>query len=322
MSETKDTEELVTQIYRGRERRMYPEVAEYLRTFRTAQRDLEDAQAQAEFEFRQGERRLRREAEDAGRLWDTYSNRDQANAHRELSRARTRAYDNASAAHRTAQRTVLDRLLNSSHREVQWIAQTILRDRADNDEQTGYARDILAILPATTEQIWAEAKDNRGMCDVFDRYYDQAEAAGIFNADGKAVTAAREIAALRNYIRRNYGGSYVGAFMEKLTPILKAYEADYTAKLEAAKAEWQGLDEAWRSERSRRAAATRAANREAQAEEHAEATMDRLAEEVSQRSVITTQSAMTGETVRAEYDENGPVNKEAAPALRIVANPA
>jgi hypothetical protein len=319
MSQDSNSEELVTQIYKGRERRMYPEVAEYLRTFRQVDRDYEDAISAADYARRLAERNAIRVAEDEGRSWDYYGNDTDRRAHRDYRRVQQAAYDAATRAKREARRTVLDGLLNSSHREVQWIAQTILRDHADNSEQTNYARDILAILPATTEQIWAEAKDNRGMCDVFDRYYDQAEAAGVFSLDGKAVVAAREISALRNYIRRNYGQSYVGAFMEKLSPILKAYQEDYDAKLVAAKAEWQGLDEAWRSERSRRAAATRAANRQIT---DAEAREREEAEGAQVRSVITTQSAMTGETIRAEYDESGPVNKEAAPALRIVANPA
>lgn len=264
MSQDSNTEELVSAVWQGHQRRMYPEVAAYLATFRNAQRNYEDAIAKAEYDFRQGERVLRRQAEDAGRRWDTYGYEDQARQARDLRNSREAAYNNASNALNEAKRADLDTLLNSPHREVRWIAQTILRDNADNDEQTGYARDILAILPATTQEIWEEAKDNRGMCDVFDRYYDQAEAAGIFNPDGTPPLASREISALRNYIRRNYGGSYVSTFMEKINPILKAYQEDYEAKLEAAKAEWQGLDEAWRSERSRRGAATRAANREVQ----------------------------------------------------------
>lgn len=261
MSQDSNNEELVSASWQGRQRRMYPEVATYLATFRNAQRIYEDAIAKAEYDFRQAERVLRREAEDAGERWDTYSNMDQSRKARDIRSARDTAYNAASDALNDAKRADLAGLLESPHREVQWIAQTILRDQADNDEQTGYARDILAVLPATTEQIWEEAKDNRGMCDVFDRYFDLAEAAGIFSSDGTPPTASREIAALRNYIRRNYGGSYVSNFMEKLTPILKAYREDYDAKLEAAKAEWQGLDEAWRSERSRRGAATRAAQR-------------------------------------------------------------
>lgn len=270
MSESKDVEGLVTQVYKRRERQMYPEVAQYLRTFRQAQRDYDDAIAKAEYDYRLRERVAMRAAEDNGEVWDTYG--AHADTHSNNRRQREREYNAAQAALRTGRDAVLTPLLASSHREVAWIARTILQGQADNGEQTEYARDILAILPATTEEIWAEAKDNRGMCDVFDRYYDQAEAAGVFSIDGSAATAAREIAALRSYIRRNYGGSYVSTFMEKLNPILKAYQADADKRLEDARAEWQGLDEAWRSERSRRGAATRRANAEAATNEAPEPT--------------------------------------------------
>ena len=279
-----DAEELVTFTHRGRERRGYPEVAAYLNGRLAATRQYEDIRAEADYEFRKAERALIRATEDAGRVWDTYGRRNQDlnAAYQEIVNARDAAYVRARDVRNGAEHR--DTLINSPHREVAWIAEHCLFN-GQGDEVEGYARDILAILPATVEQIWEEAKDNRGMCDVFDRFFQEAEAEGVFT-NGEPLPGYRERAALRNYIRRNYGSDYVRNFEERLNPIIKAVTEHYEAKLTEAKAEWQGLDEAWRSERSRRAAATRAAN----------------------RSVISTQSAMTGETIRAEYDENGPVD--------------
>jgi hypothetical protein len=297
-----DAEELVTFTYRGRERRGYPEVVAYLNSRRAARREYEDIRAEADHAFHKAERVMRREAEDAGREFDTYGNREDGRKYQEARNVRGREYDRA--------REVLDggdhrdTLINSPHREVAWIASHALFN-GQGEEVEGYARDILAILPATVEQIWEEAKDNRGMCDVFDRFFQEAEAEGVFT-NGEPLPGYRERAALRNYIRRNYGSDYVRNFEERLNPIIKAVTEHYETKLAEAKAEWQGLDEAWRSERSRRAAATRAANREAV--DARENSPEQTPAATPYRSVISTQSAMTGETIRAEYDENGPVD--------------
>lgn len=258
MSEKKDDKELVEFTYKGVARKGYPEVAAYLNHRRQGDRDYADIRAEADYEYRKAERQLARNAEDEGRELDTYRNLSDQAAYEEIRRERQAKYDQANAAREgVEQRRALEQ---SSHKEVAFIARKALFAR-QGDEVEGYARDILAILPATTQEIWAEAKDNRGMCDAFDRFYDEADAEGVF-ADGEKLPGRRELAALRSYIRRNYGSDYVRVFMEKTDPILKAYEDDYQAKLAAAKAEWQGLDEAWRSERSRRGAATRAANHE------------------------------------------------------------
>lgn len=254
MGEINNDETLVE--YNGR--RIYPEVAEYLKTAKQSEWDYEDAIRAADRTYEDSYRALQRAAETQhGRRWNRYEEpyRSQIN---ELSDARTRAYQAAEQAKRTASSELL---LNSPHIEVKWIAENCLF-AGQGSEVEGYAIDILKILPATTDEIWEEAKDNRGMCDVFDRFYDQAERAGIFT-NGEKLAGVKEVAAFRSYIRRTYGSSYVRDMQVHLDRVLKAVREDYEAKLVQAKAEWQGLDEAYRSERSRRAAATRAANREA-----------------------------------------------------------
>lgn len=253
MGENINTEELVE--FNGRQ--IYPEVAEYIRTKRASDRAYEDAIAEADYAFRKAEREMRRLAEDEERQFDSYSNREDERRAREARQARSRAYEEAERAKRIASSELL---LNSPHPVVKWIAENCLF-AGQGSEVEGYALDILKILPATTEQIWEEAKDNRGMCEVFDQFYDRAEQAGLFN-EGKAPAGARELAALRNYIRRNYGHGYVRDFMPQIERVMKAIREDADKRLAEAKAEWQGLDEAYRSERSRRAAATRRANAE------------------------------------------------------------
>jgi hypothetical protein len=301
VSQQNTDEELTTFRYRGRVRHGYPEVAAYLTNRLTAQREYEDIRAEADYAHRKAERALFRAAEDEGRRFDTYSSRQDAQAMRDLNEARQAEYTRAQnvltgAAYRQD-------LIDSPHREVAWIARHCLF--ADQgDEVEGYARDILAILPATTEEIWAEAKDNRGMCDVFDRFYDEADGAGVFT-DGQKLPGRRELAALRNFIRRNYGQNYVRDFQPHLDRVVKAVTDHYEAKMVEARAEWQGLDEAWRSERSRRAAATRAANREAEAtaEDETLRTELRHADHGLVQEQISTQSASTGEIVRSEIKE-------------------
>lgn len=297
---TTESPELVEYTWRGTVRRMYPEVAAYLAAFRQVQWDYEDAIAEAQQVRATAERMAYRAAELAGRSFNQYEHDADRQAYNDWRGTQRAANARAELAKNEATQALRDSLINSPHREVAWIASHCLFNN-QGGEVEGYARDILAILPATTEQIWEEAKDNRGMCDVFDRFYNDAEADGIFNG-GKKFAAARELAALRSYLRRELYGSTARDIIDRVNRIVKIAEEKHAEEMAAARAEWQGLDEAWRSERSRRAAATRAANREAQAEEHARE--DGITET---RSVISTQSAMTGEIIRAEYDESGPV---------------
>lgn len=306
--ETVNDDELIEFSWKGRTaRRIYPEVQAYLSQYRQAEFEYSEAVQAASTERYAAERRAYHMAEMEGRSFDRYSSEKD----REAQRAWRAADQAANAEALRVRDAVLDplkeALMNSPHPEVKFIAENCLF-HGEGSEVENYARDILAILPAPTEEIWEEAKQSRGMCDVFDRFYEQAEAAGVFTG-GKAVPGYKEIAAFRNFVRRNYGASNLRDVQPHIDRITKAVAADYTAKLEAAKAEWQGLDEAWRSERSRRAAATRAA-RASGAEVPAERTAEQEAQRL-ERSVISTQS-VTGETIRAEYDKNGPVHTEAA----------
>lgn len=252
MGQNVSTDELVE--YDGR--MIYREVAEYFRGEVAVQRAYDDAHRDVTRAWEDAQTAMYRAAEDEGRTFDRYDNADDR---RKWTEARDRFREAEQAADTARRNASRDLLLNSPHREVKWIAENCLFAHQGGDIE-GHARSILKILPATTEEIWTEAKERRDMCDVFDRFYDQAEAAGLFNG-GEAPAGARELMALRNYIRRSYGSSYMREFMPHVDRVIKAVREDADRRLAEARAEWQGLDEAWRSERSRRGAATRAANR-------------------------------------------------------------
>lgn len=246
---------------------MYPEVEQYMTTFRNAERAYEDAITEADNAWTKSYRTIQRAAEDAGDTFDRYNNRAHAQAIREIDAVRDAAYTEARQAKRSSDREHRALLLDSEHKDVAWIAEHCLF-AGQGGEVEGHARTILKALPASTDELWRLAKDDHSMCEVFDRFFDEAEAAGVFN-DGKRPTAYREIAALRNYIRRNYGHSYVRTFMEKLDRITAVYKEAAAADMAMARAEWQRMDEAYaeqthrnRSEGARRAAETRRANRE------------------------------------------------------------
>lgn len=243
-------------------RRIYPEVAEYFRARREAERTYVRATTQADMTYNSEYQELRWAAEDAGRAFDTYGNSEDRVKSRELERARNTAYDEAASLKTQQLAAVKDGLVNSPHREVAWIAENCLF-AGQGGEIEGYARNILAILPASMEEIWEEAKDNRGMCEVFDRFYEQAEQAGVFS-NGKVIPGYREMAAARSYIRREYGHGYARQLDIHLQRIAKAVNEHHEAELAKAKAEWQKQDEAYaenthrnRSEASRRVILTR-----------------------------------------------------------------
>lgn len=272
---------------------MYPEVAAYLSAYRQIDWDYEDARQDAMSAAQRAERAAYRAAEVEGRSFDTYNSSADAARREEWRRAQNEANQAASTARSAARDGLRAALISSPHKEVAWIAEHCLFAN-QGDEVEGYARDILAILPATTEEIWEEAKDNRGMCDVFDRFYNSAESAGIFH-NGPLPAGAREMQALRNYIRRTYGNGYVRDLQPHIDRVMKTIRDDYETRLAAAKAEWQGLDEAWRSERSRRGAATRAANRETVTEAR-QGAMDDMAGEIIR-------STFTDESVTSKVEE-------------------
>lgn len=235
MGENVDTETLVE--YEGR--RMYPEVAEYFKGERLRELLYRQAAADADHLFAVGTNNLELEAVRAGRFYNRYAE-ETASRLRELREARATALSAARQARDTSGR---DLLLTSPHREVRWIAEHCLfADQGDEVER--HAETILKSLPSTQEQLWELAKERHGMCEVFDRFYEQAEAAGVFNG-GKPRPGGRELMALRNYIRRDYGSQYVRDFQHRLEPVLKAIEEAHKAELEAAKAEWQQQDAAY-----------------------------------------------------------------------------
>lgn len=254
MGENINKEELV----QYNDRRIYPEVAEYFRGETARTRAYEDAERTARRYWEDAELAMYRAAEDAGRSFDRYHSDADRQAY---TTARNRYREMQEEARALRDNGGRDLLLNSPHREVKWIAEHCLF-AGEGSEVEGHAKAILKMLPATTEEIWAEAKDNRGMCEVFDRFYEQAEADGIFS-EGEIPAWHRQMAAFRNYIRRNYGSSYVRDFQPHVDRMLKAVEEDYQRKLAEAKAEWQHQDEAYRSEGARKAAETRRRNREA-----------------------------------------------------------
>lgn len=264
MSEIKE-DELVE--FEGRN--VYPEVAEYFRLRRQAERDLAEARADAEYPYRKVERAAQARWEDAGGsnrglgYWDPARQRrvdpELAAAH-DAFRAASEAYD---LAYREAIDASRQALRASSHPEVQWIEANALR------HEQGYSEIVLRNLPVQDPlELW-ELKRKHGMCGEFDRLFRQAEAEGVFS-NGKRQPGSRELFAAQNWIRRNWGDRYASQVIEHMQPYIKAVREHYETEMAAAKAEWQGLDEAWRSERSRRGAATRAARAAQAAQEVSE----------------------------------------------------
>jgi len=286
-------------------RKIYPEVAEYLNSRITSTRAYDDAVLNADRAYTDAETALQRAAEDAGRTYDSHGlDRE---AHRANRRARDEAFTAAAEAQQEASR---DLLLNSPHKEVKWVAENCLFAN-QGTEVEDYALAILKIMPATVEEIWTEAKDNRGMCDVFDRFYEQAERDGVFS-DGVPTPGYREVAAFRNYIRRSYGSSYVRDFQPHLDRVVKALREQHEAELDAARAVWQHLDEARaeQASRNRSAAATAAHARRREAQQEAQTSPEAMAEDIrhGHRTVISTQSAMTGEIIRSEVPQEEKVD--------------
>lgn len=264
MSEETKPEELVE--YNGRQ--VYPEVVAYLNSHKEETRNRQRAEHAARYEYDSAVRNLRWEAEDAGELLSRYGSSDFSRRYVELDNDLHRKSEEIGRS--TGQAG--EALRNSPHKEVAFIAQHCLF-ASQGDEVEDHARTILSILPATTDEIWIKAKDDAGMCGVFDRFYQQAEGAGVFQKEGEdPFPGMRELVAFRNHISREYGRSCAAQAMGKVHPALKAIRADYDKRLEAAKAEWQRQDEAYaehvhriRSEAARRGAETRRRNAERQA---------------------------------------------------------
>lgn len=258
MSEESSMPALVT--YQGKE--MLPEVVAYFTAADTARYDYEVAAAEAQHAWRATERKAKFEwAKTArpGDYWDIYDQRrrnpELNEAHTEYQKVTTELQTKLNVDHRAA----VKYLMESKDPMVVWIANNSLTDEQGNSEL------VLKALPvADSMELW-EVKERHGMCREFDRLYAAAEADGAFNG-GVKPPGHRELLALRNKISREWGNSHATQLMTHLRPYVKALNEAHAEEIAALKAEWQGLDEAWRSERSRRGAETRRANAEAEAE--------------------------------------------------------
>ncbi len=287
MSEEIKSDELVE--YQGR--RIYPEVATYLSGIITRKHARLLARLEADHAQAIEYHKVTAECELAGH--DSIYAHDAAEYLRRVDAAR----EVRSAAYNAADQQYgpegdLQPLLESSHKEVAFIAKYCITNQGD--EIQGHARTILSHLPATTEEIWRVAKEDADMCGVFDRFYEQAEAEGVFDADkaDDPFPALRELTAMRNWVRREYGNSPANRLIAKMEPALRKLHENYETRLAQAKAEWQHLDEAYaenthrnRSAAARRAAETRRRNAEILADADPEPTTDQL--KVIEHSPIT-----------------------------------
>lgn len=246
---------------------MYPEVAAYFEARRVAQKIHDDTYADAEYAWSKVVREVQFNwVPEANETFDSFRLRRRGGPLYDAYQAFSAATENARTILTDAVRAAREGLKTSPHPEVAWI-----ESHALNSEQ-GYSEAVLRALPVSDPtELW-EVKRRYNMCPEFDRLYSLAEGDGVFSG-GKKLVGARQMQALRNWVSRNWGDRYASQLMEHMGPVLKEIRADADKRLEDAKAEWQGLDEAWRSERSRRGAATRAANaamEEAQAETEVE----------------------------------------------------
>lgn len=190
-----------------------------------------------------------------GRQWDREQGRSGAITSRELEH---RYYDfvGANSFHASnrynsdnpnAWAILREEAYASGHEMIVWIV-----DNCRNESME--AQMILNYLPATPAELWAAAKEDNSMCEVFDRFMEQAERAGLFKADDLPA-GMRQMQALRSYIRRTFGSSYIAEFTRSITPIIKAnveyqvkeereqWERDLLAKFSASK----DMDELLRS---------------------------------------------------------------------------
>lgn len=266
-----DTADLVEIPYHGETRLVYPEIAEFIKALDEAQRDHQREMAKIHREYAEAEYTKRMDwlsnpANDP-RGWDSYSalGADRQAHRRAQSAAEAKLTDLTSARaylpryrHNADNRNLWQELHNkSTHPVVRWIVENC-RDYESE------ALIILQHLPASIDRLWEVAKEDNDMCSVFDDFMIQAKAAGVLEGlDVHVPVSTKERMALRSYIRRTYGSGYTRDLMPRIDRIVKT-------ELDAAKAEWQKLDEAYaenvrhnRSEGARRAAETRRRNREA-----------------------------------------------------------
>lgn len=267
---TSPAEELVEHTFNRKTLKVYPEIAEFFRVKADADRMLQLGYAKADAAYNAekntkyiaylegggnpGEWDERREM---GELYET--------RRRERREVEGKYYDlieigRIDPARRTNPdnpNVWADLRDKTTHKEVKWIMDNTVRSQPYESEI------MLHYLPSSVEELWEYAKTDHQFCTVFDQFMTQAEAAGIFSEFTSQV-GMKEFRALQSWMRRELYGSTATEITRRVSSIMKAMREDAEKRLIEAKAEWQGLDEAWRSERARRAAATRAANRAAQ----------------------------------------------------------
>lgn len=179
----------------------------------------------------------------------------------------------------------------AGHATIVWIIDNCM----DNEHEAGI---LLHYMPASVDELWTIAKGDHDMCGVFDRYMERAERAGIFK-DEDLPLAVREYHAMSNWVRRTWGQRYVRDAMTQVKRVVRVERetaladarAQWDRELLAKYAESQDMRELLRSlaqdghgtiqtylnrsDGARRAAETRRRN-----QEQAEATMDRLSDEI------------------------------------------
>lgn len=250
-------------------RLVYPEVEKFHRTMREA--GTEWAKARAEV-GRERQRYLWLKEDEfyasptyvPGHAYDSYA--DGRNWDRErrnsggstMSGLESRYYDFISAGsfsvsnrsradNPNAWEILRDEAQAAGHEVVVWIVENCRNEASE-------AQMILNYLPATPAELWDAAKEDNRMCEVFDRFMEQACRAGLFK-EHELPAGVREMQALRSYIRRTFGSGYMAEFTRSITPIIKAnvehqvkeererWEKDLLAKFAASK----DMDELLRS---------------------------------------------------------------------------
>lgn len=190
-----------------------------------------------------------------GRVWD----REQRNNNNDtvasleskyydfISASAFHAYNRNRATNPNAWEILRQEAQEAGHEVVVWIV-----DNCRNESSE--AQMILNYLPATPAELWEAAKEDNRMCEVFDRFMEQADRAGLFK-ENDLPAGARQMQALRSYIRRTFGSGYMAEFTRSITPIIKAnveyqvkeereqWERDLLAKFAASK----DMDELLRS---------------------------------------------------------------------------
>lgn len=120
-----------------------------------------------------------------------------------------------------------DEAQEAGHKEVVWIVDHCL----DNNHEASL---LLRYLPATVDELWKAAKEDHDMCVVFDRYMEQALAAGVLT-DKDIPAAVREMSAMMNWFRRNFSSASAG---EARTHVRRIVAVEREAAVAEAREQW------------------------------------------------------------------------------------